>query len=76
MPRALSQRANQKAVTASLEGDCKALDPASLPSPLPLAIDAAASAMRSRRPRAFFKRLALDARYDTGNEASSTGSSQ
>src|SRR5258708_29496392 len=36
-------------------------------SPLPLAIDAAASAMRSRRPRAF-QGLALDARYDTSNE--------
>ena len=64
MPRALSQR---EAVTASLEGDCNALDPAScflrFLSPSMQQLQQCA-----RVDHKLFQRLTLDARYDTGNE--------
>src|SRR5512133_4281476 len=66
MPRALSQRANQKPSRPALEGDCNALDPASC------LLRFLSPSMQQLQQCALvdselFQRLALDARHDTGN---------
>src|SRR5712691_2546537 len=67
MPRALSQRANQKPSRPASKGDCNALDPASC------FLRFLSPSMQQLQQCALvdselFQRLALDARHDTGNE--------
>ena len=64
-----------EAVPAGLEGDSDALDPCGPPCPLPLAIDGAASAMRSRRSRAS-STAGARRQAQCRRRASSTGSSR